>query len=325
MTTLTEPTPLLRAALDSRGAVLARRHFLAIILVVLCIVARFSSDVFFTQGNILNVLNQASVIGVLAIGMTFVVLTGGIDLSVGSMLAAVSVYMGLQHQAGSGALVMLGAALIGGVALGAFNGLAVTVGRVVPFIATLAMLSAARGLALTMNDAQPITITDDTIRDIGRERIFGVPLPVYVFAVMAVLGWLLLNRTTFGRHVVAIGGNAEAARLSGIRVQRTQFLVYALSGLCVSVAAVLLTARLGSASPTVAGGYELDAIAAVVIGGTSLSGGRGTLEGSVIGVLLFNVLFNLFNLLNVSAHMQGVLKGVIILAAVVVQRRTGGK
>jgi ribose transport system permease protein len=206
--------------------------------------------------------------------------------------------------------------------LGAVNGLAITWGRIVPFIATLAMFSSARGLALLMSDNTPIVITNDLITGFGTKRVLGVPMPVYVFALVAVVAWVVLNRTAFGRHVVAVGGNAEAARASGIRVERVVFAVYVISGLCVGIGAVLVTGRLGSASPVIGNGYELDAIAASVIGGAALSGGKGGIGGSVLGVLLFQVIFNLFNLLDVNTNLQGVLKGLIILAAVVLQRRT---
>jgi ribose transport system permease protein len=293
---------------------------LAGVLLALCVVATFASDAFLTRSNLINVLTQASVIGILTVGMTFVILTGGIDLSVGSTLAAASIYLGLQQD--SGGFVMVLAALFGGVVLGAVNGLAVTWGRVVPFIATLAMFSSARGLALLMSDNTPITITATTITDLGTKKVLGVPMPVYVFALVCVVAWVVLNRTAFGRHVVAVGGNAEAARASGIRVERVQFAVYVISGLCVGIGAILVTGRLGSASPVTGSGYELDAIAAAVIGGAALSGGKGGIGGSVLGVLLFQVIFNLFNLLDVNTNLQGVLKGLIILAAVVLQRRT---
>lgn len=299
------------------------QYSLALVLLALCIGASFASEAFLTRANLVNVLTQASVIGILTIGMTFVILTGGIDLSVGSMLAASSIYLGLQQD--SGGFVMVLAALLGGVVLGAVNGLAITWGRVVPFIATLAMFSAARGLALLMSDSTPIPITSSTIRTIGTDRILGIPLPVYIFAAVAVVAWVVLNRTAFGRHVVAVGGNVEAARASGIRVQRVTFAVYAISGLCVGIGALIVTGRLGSASPVTGGMYELDAIAAAVIGGAALQGGKGTIGGSVLGVLLFAVIFNLFNLLGVNTNLQGVLKGLIILAAVILQRRTGRK
>ena len=296
------------------------QYGLAGVLLLLCVIATFSSNAFLTKANILNVLTQSSVIGILTVGMTFVILTGGIDLSVGSGIAAASVYLGLQQD--SGGFVMIVAALFGGLVLGTVNGLAITLGRVVPFIATLAMFSSARGLALLMSDNTPIAITNSTITDLGTKKLIGVPMPVYVFALVAIVAWVVLNRTAFGRHVVAVGGNAEAARASGIRVQRVTLAVYMISGLCVGIGAILLTGRLGSASPVVGNLYELDAIAAAVIGGTALSGGKGGIGGSVLGVLLFQVIFNLFNLLDVNTNLQAVMKGLIILAAVVLQRRT---
>jgi len=319
MTALLESPPTDTAPAPSRRGPKLNEFGLAIVLLVLCVVATFAHDAFLTRDNIINVLTQSSVIGVLTIGMTFVILTAGIDLSVGTMLAAAGVYLALQD--GSGGLVMVAAGLFGGMVLGAVNGLAITWGKVVPFIATLAMFSAAKGLALMMSDSTPISITNQLVLDLGTKRVLGLPMPVYVFLLVAVVAWFVLNRTTFGRHVVAVGGNAEAARASGIRVQRVIFLVYVISGLCVGIGAVLATGRLGLASPVTGGGYELDAIAAAVIGGAALSGGKGGIGGSVLGVLLFQVIFNLFNLLDVNTNLQGVLKGLIILAAVVLQRR----
>ena len=320
-------TALLDSPETAPAAAPVRRRFpevssysLALVLLLLCVIATFSSDAFLTRANIINVLTQSSVIGILTIGMTYVILTGGIDLSVGSMLAASSIYLGLQQS--SGGFVMVMAALFGGLLLGAVNGLAITWGRVVPFIATLAMFSSAKGLALYMSDNTPITITSSLVLDLGTKKVLGLPMPVYVFVLVALVAWVVLNRTAFGRHVVAIGGNAEAARASGIRVARVQFAVYVISGLCVGIGALLQTGRLGSASPVIGGGYELDAIAAAVIGGAALSGGKGGIGGSVLGVLLFQVIFNLFTLLDVNTNLQAILKGVIILAAVVLQRRT---
>lgn len=299
-----------------------RRYSLTLVLLLLFIVASATSDTFMTQGNILNVLNQASIIGVLTVGMTFVILTGGIDLSVGTGVAAVSVYMGLQADAGASTSVILGAGILAGLVLGGVNALAITYGKIVPFIATLAMLSIAKGAALTMSDGTPITVDNDFIASLGQDRWLGIPAGIYVFALVIAIGWVLLNRTAFGRHVVAVGGNSEAARISGINVRRTTIAVYVIAGLCVAVAAILVTGRIGVASPVTGGGYELDAIAAAVIGGAALSGGRGTISGSVQGVLLFAMIFNVFNLHNVSSYTQDILKGVIILVAVLLQRRS---
>jgi ribose transport system permease protein len=215
-------------------------------------------------------------------------------------------------------LAALGFALL----LGLVNAVAITWGRVVPFIATLAMFTMARGLALRMSDQQPISlVTADTVRYLGSGRILGVPVLVVVFLAIVVLGWFVLNRTPFGRYVVATGGNPEAARIAGIRVGRIRFAVYLITAVCAGVAAILLSGRLGSASPVVGTLLELDAIAAVVIGGTSLAGGKATVVGTFLGVVTFALIFNVLNLLGLPAELQQIVRGVIILLAVIAQRR----
>jgi ribose transport system permease protein len=292
------------------------------VVVLLLLIAGSLADreAFLTRDNLLTVLTQASVTGVVAVGMTFVIATGGIDLSVGSMLAAASIAGGLVGEQQS-LPFMLGA--IGfGLLLGLVNGVAVSYGRIVPFIATLAMFAGARGLALWMSDKTPITLLDlDVVRDIGRGEVAGVPKAALVFVAVTVGGWVLLNRTRYGRHVVAVGGNREAARMAGIRISPVVTSVYVLSGLCVGIAAVLLSGRLGSASPVSGNLLELDAIAAVVIGGTSLAGGRATITGTFLGVITFGLVFNLLNLLDMPSELQQLTKGVIILAAAALQRR----
>jgi ribose/xylose/arabinose/galactoside ABC-type transport system permease subunit len=293
--------------------------FVIIALVVAGTIVR--PGVFLTQSNLLNVLTQVSITGVIAIGMTFVIATGGIDLSVGSLLAAAGIAGGLL--ADNGTWIFLLGAVGFGLLLGAVNGLAVTWGRVVPFVATLAMLTVARGLALWMSEKTPIPLVELTIlAQIGNGTVLGMPIPALVFLVVTAIGWVVLNRTTFGRHVVAIGGNRSAARIAGIRSARVVFSVYALTGLCAGLAAVLLSGRLGSASPVAGNLTELDAIAAVVIGGTSLAGGRATVTGTFFGVVTFGLIFNLLNLLNMPSEIQGIVKGALILAAVALQRRT---
>jgi ribose transport system permease protein len=294
------------------------------VVVLLLIVAGTIADreAFLTRDNLLTVLTQASVTGVVAVGMTFVIATGGIDLSVGSMLAAASIAGGLVGEQQS-APFMLGA--IGfGLLLGLINGVAISYGRIVPFIATLAMFAGARGLALWMSDKTPISLLQlDVVREVGRGRVAGIPNAAIVFVAVTVGGWVLLNRTRYGRHVIAVGGNREAARMAGIRSRRIVTSVYVLSGLSVGIAAVLLSGRLGSASPVAGNLLELDAIAAVVIGGTSLAGGRATITGTFLGVITFGLLFNLLNLLDMPTEVQQVTKGVIILAAAALQRRDG--
>jgi ribose transport system permease protein len=292
------------------------------VVVVLLLIAGTIADreQFLTSDNLLTVLTQASVTGVVAIGMTFVIATGGIDLSVGSMLAAASIAGGLVGEEQS-APFMLGA--IGfGLLLGLINGVAIAYGRIVPFIATLAMFAGARGLALWMSDKTPISLLElDVVREIGRGKVAGIPYAALVFVAVTAGGWVLLNRTRYGRHVVAVGGNREAARMAGIRSNRIVCSVYVLSGLCVGISAVLLSGRLGSASPVSGNLLELDAIAAVVIGGTSLAGGRATIVGTFLGVITFGLVFNLLNILDMPTELQQLTKGVIILGAAALQRR----
>jgi ribose transport system permease protein len=294
------------------------------VVVILLLVAGTIADreQFLTSDNMLTVLTQASVTGVVAMGMTFVIATGGIDLSVGSVLAAAAIAGGLVGEQQS--LPFMLGALGFGVLLGLVNGVAIAYGRIVPFIATLAMFAGARGLALWMSDKTPISLLDlDVVRDLGRGKVAGIPNAAIVFVLVTAGAWVLLNRTRYGRHVIAVGGNREAARMAGIRLRPIIASVYVLSGLCVGIAAVLLSGRLGSASPVAGNLLELDAIAAVVIGGTSLAGGRATIVGTFLGVITFGLLFNLLNLLDMPTELQQLSKGVIILAAAALQRRDG--
>jgi ribose transport system permease protein len=295
----------------------------ALVGVVLLLVlagAVLESDDFLTSDNLLNVLRQASIVGVLAIGMTFVIATAGIDLSVGSMVAAAAIAGGQFVESGS--FVFFLAALGMGILLGSINAGAVAYGRVPPFMATLAMLLAARGIALWMSEKTPISIFNlEGIRWFGNGELIGIPSSAVVFLVITAIGWVLLNRTRYGRYVVAVGGNREAARIAGVKVRPIIFSVYVLSGICVAIAAVMLTGRLASASPLVGNLYELDAIAAVVIGGTSLAGGRATIVGTFLGVITFALIFNLLTLMGLAVEIQQITKGAIILAAVLIQRR----
>jgi ribose transport system permease protein len=285
-------------------------------------------DEFLDTRNLQLVLTQASVIGVVTVGMTFVIISGGIDLSVGAIVALSSVWattLATQTAARDvhWILVVTTAVLVGA-ACGLINGLLVAYGRVVPFIATLAMLASARGLALQITDGRTQVVTVEGVLDLGERDayVLGVPPLVLVFAVVTVIGWLVLNRTTFGRRTVAVGGNSEAARLAGIDVRRQRLYLYLLSGLCCGIAAFLLIVLSGSGQNTNGNLYELDAIAATIIGGTLLSGGRGTVTGSVLGVLIFTTITNIFALNNLQSDVQQIAKGAIIVAAVLVQRRT---
>ena len=290
-------------------------------MLLLVVGAILEPDAFLTKDNMLNVLRQASIVGVVAIGMTFVIATGGIDLSVGSMVAAAGVAGG--QFADSGSLMFILGALAMGVLLGGVNAAAIAYGRVVPFIATLAMFTMARGLALWISDKTPISVFSlDAVRWFGTGEIVGIPSAIFVFLGVTAFGWMLLNRTRYGRYVVAVGGNREAARIAGVKVQRIVFSVYVLSGICVAIAAILLCGRLSSASPVAGNLLELDAIAAVVIGGTALAGGRATIVGTFLGVVTFALIFNLLTIMNMAVEIQQVTKGIIILAAVLIQRKS---
>ncbi|MDQ0993976.1 ABC transporter permease [Streptomyces sp. V3I7] len=281
-------------------------------------------DEFLDTRNLQLVLTQASVIGVVTVGMTFVITSGGIDLSVGAIVALASVWATTLATQEYGFAGILFTAVIVGVGCGLVNGVLVAYGGMVPFIATLAMLASARGLALQITGGKTQIVTVDGILSLGERDsyVLGIPPLVLVFAVVTVIGWLVLNRTTFGRRTVAVGGNAEAARLAGIDVRRQRLYLYLLSGLCCGIAAFLLVILSGSGQNTNGNLYELDAIAAAIIGGTLLSGGRGTITGSVLGVLIFTTITNIFALNNLQSDVQQIAKGAIIVAAVLVQRRT---
>jgi ribose transport system permease protein len=304
------------------------------VVVVLLFIAGaiLEPDTFPTWDNVRNMLTQASVIGVLAMGMTFVIATAGIDLSVGSMVAAAGVFGGVVlGDAGTSTFVFIACALVFATALGTVNAIAVAYGRVVPFIATLAMFSIGRGIALLLNDKLPVSLLDlnggnfgdpavFSLLWFGNGRILGIPVSVYVFLAITVGAWVLLNRTRYGRHVISVGGNREAARIAGVPVRRVIFSVYVLMGVLAGVSTVLLCARLGSASPVSGNLYELDAIGAVVIGGTSLAGGRASIVGTFLGVLTFALIFSLMTQMNLSTEVQQVTKGLIVLGAVLLQR-----
>ncbi|MEU7070413.1 ABC transporter permease [Streptomyces narbonensis] len=279
---------------------------------------------FLATSNLQLVLTQASVIGVVTVGMTFVITSGGIDLSVGAIVALASVWATTLATQEFGFAGILFTAVVVGVGCGLVNGVLIAYGGMVPFIATLAMLASARGLALQITDGRTQIVTVDTVLDLGvpDAYVLGIPPLVLVFAAVTAAGWLLLNRTTFGRRTVAVGGNPEAARLAGIDVRRQRLLLYVLSGLCCGIAAFLLIVLAGSGQNTNGNLYELDAIAAAIIGGTLLSGGRGTIVGSVLGVLVFTTITNIFALNNLQSDVQQIAKGAIIVAAVLVQRRS---
>jgi ribose transport system permease protein len=295
------------------------------VLAVLVVIGGVTKpDEFLDTRNLQLVLTQSSVIGVVTVGMTFVIMGGGIDLSVGAIVALASVWATTVATQEYGFWGVLFTALVVGLGCGLVNGLLIAFGGMVPFIATLAMLASARGLALQITGGKTQIVTIDGVLNLGERDsyVWGVPPLVLVFAAVTVVGWLVLNRTTFGRRTVAVGGNAEAARLAGIDVRRQRLYLYLLSGLCCGIAAFLLIVLSGSGQNTNGNLYELDAIAAAISGGTLLSGGRGTITGSVLGVLIFTTITNIFALNNLQTDVQQIAKGAIIVAAVLVQRRT---
>jgi ribose/xylose/arabinose/galactoside ABC-type transport system permease subunit len=287
-------------------------------LVLLLIIGSVLSSHFLSVRNITNVLRGASMVGIVSIGMTFVILNRGIDLSVGSLVGVSSVLMaGLMPYGLVGWLIL---PIVAAILLGVANGLLITVARLQPFIATLGMMIFARGLVFTYSDGSPIVAQNVpwTVSTLGSGYLWVVPVPVVLFLVCALVGHVVLRNTIFGREVYAVGANEEAARLSGIRTRLNQIEVYAVSGLLAGIGGVLLTARLGVGDPNSGNMYELDAIAACLIGGTSFDGGVGTVRGTVIGVLILAFLSNILNLLGISPYSQMLLKGLIIIAAVIV-------
>ena len=273
---------------------------------------------FLSVSNLLNVAQQTSINAIVAVGMTFVIISGGIDLSVGSIVALSGVVLGALLQGGQPLAVALAAAVAVGLACGLFNGALVSVGGLPPFIATLGMMSVARGAALVFTEGRPVSGFDEGFRSLATGSLGFVPAPVVVMIVVYVAAHIVLTRTTFGRYVYAIGGNEEATRLSGVAVRFHKTAIYGVSGVMSAIAAIVLTARLNSAQPIAGTMYELDAIAATVIGGTSLMGGEGTLAGTLVGALIMGVLRNGLNLLGVSSFLQQIVIGGVIVGAVLV-------
>ncbi|MGB3554501.1 MAG: ABC transporter permease [Jannaschia sp.] len=299
-----------------------------IALAVVCLGLTLLNEFFLTPRNIVNVLRQTSINGILAIGLTFVILARGIDLSVGSVVALAGVVAASFATTSSAGIaggpypvaLALVAGIVVGAACGAVSGAVVARFNVPAFVATLGMLSAARGLTLLYSDGRPVPALTDEFRFIGNGDLWGVPMPVVLFALVFAAAWWTLSQTRFGRHVYAAGGNPHAATVSGINVARIRFAVFAISGALAGLAGMILAARTGSALPQAGVAYELDAIAAVVIGGTSLAGGVGRVTGTVIGALLIGVVNNGLDLMGVESYYQLVIKGVLIVAAVMLDQ-----
>jgi len=300
---------------------LLKNNGILIVFLLICVVLSFLSPYFFTTNNILNIIRQTSIYGIIAVGMTFVILTGGIDLSVGSILAlSGAIAAGMMKNQGSAPLVAALVAILVGAGIGLINGLLVTVGKIAPFVVTLGMVTIARGLTLIYTKGYPISGFSPEFRYLGGGYILGIPVPVIVFIAMVALAWFILNHTRLGRYTYAIGGNEETVKLSGINVKFYKSMVYVIVGIMSSLSALILSARLNSAEAVAGQGYELDVIAAVVIGGTSLSGGRGSIIGTLIGALLIGTINNGMNLLGISPYFQQVVKGALIIGAVILDR-----
>lgn len=293
-----------------------------ILLFLVCVIATARYEAFLTSENLLNILRQNSMLGIVALGMTFVILTSGIDLSVGALLAVAGVIAA--NLANQGLAVALIAAVSASAFLGLINGVLIAKARIQPFIVTLGMMIAARGLALAVTGEESVAIKglSDDFSWLGRGFIGFLPVPVVVLIILYVIGWVILNYTRFGRHVFSVGDNDEAARLMGLNTSRVTIAVYGLSGLLAGLAGVILASRLNAGQPVAGVGWELDAIAAVVVGGTLLTGGKGSVVSTLFGVLLLGVIFNIFNLEGqISPWWQLVFRGVILLIVVVLQNR----
>lgn len=293
---------------------------IALVLLV-AVIGAISPD-FRTFNNFISLLRQSSINGLIAFGMTCVILTGGIDLSVGSVLALSTMLCAGMISGGVPPIVAMLGALVLGTALGTVSGVMVTKGRLQPFIATLITMTVYRGLTMIYSNGKPISnLGDDPIlTGIGKKAFLMIPVPVWILLIAFAAFLFMLTKTAFGRKIYATGSNWKAAQLAGVNISKTKLVVYALSGLMASLSGLILLSRLGSAQPTLGSGYELDAIAAVALGGTSMNGGRGKIYGTLIGVLIIAVLNNGLNILGVSSYYQDVVKGLVILLAVLSDR-----
>lgn len=278
----------------------------------------FTSKEFLTSGNLINIARQVSINGILAVGMTFVILTGGIDLSVGSVMAFTGTIMaGMMINMGLPPFVAVMIGVLLGAAIGYINGIFVSYAKIPAIIVTLAMMEISRGFSLLYTGGYPLSGLPATFSFIGRGYVFGsIPMPVIIMILVYLAAYIVLNHMPVGRYIYAIGGNEEAVRLSGVKVKRYKIMAYVISGITASISGIILTSRLMSGQPNAGVGFELDAIAAVVLGGTDIAGGRGHIFGTILGALLIGVLSNGLNLMGVSPYFQRVLKGVIIIAAI---------
>lgn len=294
-----------------------------IALILLVIVIGIISPEFRTVSNFLSLFRQSSINGFIAFGMTCVILTGGIDLSVGSVLALSTALCAGFIRGGMPVGIAMLLALVIGTLLGAVSGLLVTKGRLQPFIATLVTMTVYRGLTMIYMDGKPISDLGDsfTLKVVGKGNFYHIPIPVILFVAVFAIMMFILEKTTFGRRVYATGSNEKSAKLAGVNVDKTKLITYAISGGMAALSGLILLSRLSSAQPTLGEGYELDAIASVALGGTSMNGGRGRIWGTFVGILIIAVLNNGLNILGVSSYYQDVVKGIVILIAVLSDRK----
>lgn len=292
-------------------------------LIILMVFVSILNPTFLQANNLMNLMRQLIINGFIALGMTFVILTGGIDLSVGSTLALTSaIFAGLlQNGMNTGLAILVAIGL--GLVLGLINGVLITKGKLAPFIVTLATMTIFRGLTLVYTDGRPIAGPKDNFafKFLGKGQIFGIPFQVILFILAFLCLWIILNKTSLGRKIYAVGGNEKASFISGINIDKVKIWVYVISSLMAVLSGLVLTSRLNSAQPTAGAAYEMDAIAAVVLGGTSMTGGSGSLTGTLIGILILGVLNNGLNLLGVSSFYQQIVKGIVILIAVLIDRK----
>ena len=294
------------------------RYGLLMAFIAICIILSVITPTFLTVQNLMIIVTQVSINALLAFGVTFVIITGGIDLSIGSMVAVTGVVAAsFAHPDTYPVAVPIGAGLLAGLLFGAFNGFVITRSNVPPFIVTLGTMTIGRGLALILSKGRPISNLSDSFNFIGGGKLLGVPMLIIILIVLFIGCQVLLSKTVIGRYMYAVGGNEQAARASGISLSTVKMVVYTLCGGLAALAGILLTSRITTGQPNAGAGFELDAIAAAIIGGTSTSGGTGTMTGTLLGALLIGVISNGLDLLNVTSYYQQVVMGIIIIGAVV--------
>ena len=316
----TSPTHLIE---NSQGiAKYFKKYGIFIALLFICIILTIATPNFLTLQNMVMVLRQTSINGILAIGVTFVIISGGIDLSLGSVVALTGVAAAsFAHPGTHGLIVPLLVGILIGLGIGVINGLIITKGKVAAFIVTLGMMTIARGLALVVSDGRPVSNLSDSFNFIGGGAFLNIPIPILLFGAVIVLSSLILNYTKTGRYIYAVGGNENAAKASGINVDSIKMFTYIICSGLAGLAGIVLASRITTGQPNAGVAYELDAIAAVVIGGTSLSGGAGKIIGTVVGALIIGVINNGLDLLNITSYSQQIIKGLIIIGAVLLDRK----